>query len=98
MIIDHVYLAFLHQVELQKNWAGTARTSYEVADAMRQELSETCPEIIWQNKESNAYDFIQALILSAKNDLIGPETSPFTPEMIYINAICDARKALTRSG
>ena len=92
MIIDHIYIAFLNQV---KNCGDIdMRTSYEVADAMRRELSETCPEVIWQQDGSVAYNFIQSLCLTAKSDLLGLDPRQFTSGEIFIDAVCKARKAV----
>ena len=63
MVMDHIILAFSHQVE------NNGRNGHQMADAMRQELSETCPEVIWRYQGSLAYSLIQSLCLAVNWDL-----------------------------
>ena len=66
MIMDHVILAFSHHVE------SCGSNGYQLADEMRRELSETCPDVIWQDQGSLAYSFIQTMCLTVNWDLPDP--------------------------
>ena len=77
MVIEHVMLAFSHHME---NCEGN---SDRLADAMRQELSDTCPEVIWQDRSSKAYCLIQSLCTAVRWDLPDPMS-------MFVDAIGEA--------
>jgi hypothetical protein len=86
MIIDHVCRAYLHQLDNLK--IDPMQTSYKVADAMRDELSETCPEISWKDPGSRAHDFIQMLCMVTRTDLLS------SPTWAYLDAMTRTRREL----
>ena len=79
MIIEHVCRAFLNQSENNDR--------NQKADAMRQELSETCPVVIWHDHGSVAYNFIQSLCQAAKWN------SP-NPMFAFLDAVDKANRSV----